>query len=120
MDDSFVILQSERRQFRARGGVIRVKNASNSQTFRDLNEHRGVFDADYVPGWRLSDVQRKLKDVRIGLARVNEAGGNKGILAPYNPRLDGPQRQPRCKRSRPTLRSVGECASSPVAREQRP
>jgi len=44
MDDSFVILQSERSQFRARRLVIRVKNASNPQTFRDLDEHRGVFD----------------------------------------------------------------------------
>ena len=37
MDDSFVIPQSERSQFRARGPVIRVKNASNPQTFRDLD-----------------------------------------------------------------------------------
>jgi hypothetical protein len=29
MDDSFVILQSERSQFRAHGPVIRVKNVSN-------------------------------------------------------------------------------------------
>jgi hypothetical protein len=68
MDDSCVILQSERSQLRARGPVIRVKNASNPQTFRDLDEDRGVFDIDCLPGWRLGDVQRKPKDVRVGLA----------------------------------------------------
>jgi hypothetical protein len=79
MDDSFVILQSERSQFPARGPVIRVRNASNPQTFRDLDEHRGVFDIDYLPGWRLGDVQRKPKDVRLGLAKVDEAGRNERI-----------------------------------------
>jgi hypothetical protein len=59
-----------------------VKNASNPQTFRDLDEHRGVFDIDDLPGWRLGDVQRKPKDVRVGLAEVDEAGGNKGIHKP--------------------------------------
>jgi hypothetical protein len=75
MDSSFVILQSERRQFRARGPVIRVKNASNPKTFSDLDEHRGVFDRNYLPGWRLGDVQRKPKDVRVRLSQVDEAGG---------------------------------------------
>jgi hypothetical protein len=49
MEDSFVIPQSERSQFRARGPVIRVKDAANPQTFRDLDEHRGVFDIDDLP-----------------------------------------------------------------------
>src|ERR1039458_6787909 len=79
MDVFFVILQSERSQFRAGGFVIRVKNASNPQSFRDLDEHRGVFDIGYLPGWRLADVQRKPKDVRVGLTEVDEAGGNKRI-----------------------------------------
>src|SRR5208337_3159973 len=52
MDGSFVIPQSERSQFLARGPIIRVKNASNPQTFRDLDEHRGVFDIDHLLGWR--------------------------------------------------------------------
>ena len=39
MDDSLVIMQSERSQFRARGSVIRMKNASNLQTFRDMDVH---------------------------------------------------------------------------------
>ena len=82
MDDSFVILQSERSQFGACGPVLRVKNASNSQTFRDLDEHRGVFDVDYLPGGCLSDVQRRPKDVRVGLADVDEAGANKRIHKP--------------------------------------
>jgi hypothetical protein len=56
-----------------------MKNASNPQTFRDLDEHRGVINKDYLPGRYLSDVQRKPKDVRVGLADVNEAGGNEKI-----------------------------------------
>src|SRR5512135_2521773 len=79
MDDALVILQSERSQFRAGGPVIRVKNASNPQTFRDLDEHRGVFDIDYLPCRRLGDVQRKPKDVRVRLVEVDEAGGNESI-----------------------------------------
>src|ERR1017187_4941524 len=79
MDDSFVILQSQRSQRRARGLVILVSNASNSQPFRNLNEHRGVFDIDHLPGRRLGDVQGKSKDVRIRLAEVDKARGNKSI-----------------------------------------
>src|ERR1700677_2273622 len=74
-----VILQSERSQFRAGGFVIGVKDASNPQAFGDFNEHRGVFDIDHLPGRRLGDVQREPKDVRVGLADVDEAGGNEGI-----------------------------------------
>src|SRR5579872_3469149 len=77
-----VMLQSERGQLLAGGRVIRVKNASNPQTFRDLDEHRCVFDVQYLLGWRLGDVQRKPKDVRIGLAEVDEAGGDKKIHEP--------------------------------------
>jgi hypothetical protein len=43
----FFYLQSERSQFRARGHVIRVKNASDPQAFRDLNKHRLVIDIDH-------------------------------------------------------------------------
>ena len=92
MDDSFVILQSERSQFRTRGSVIRVKNASNPQTFRDPDEHRGVFDIDYLSGWRLGDVQRQPEDVRVGLADVDEARGNKEIDKPIQLELSNPIR----------------------------
>ena len=92
MNDSFVNLQSERSQFRACGPVIRVKDASNPQTFRDLYEHRSVFDIDYLPGWYLGDIQRKPKDVRVGLADVDEAGGNKGIHEPIKLELSNPVR----------------------------
>jgi hypothetical protein len=54
-----------------------MKDASNPQTFRDLDEHRGVFDIDYLPDRRLRDVQRKPKDVRVWLANLDEAGGDK-------------------------------------------
>src|ERR1019366_1535258 len=90
MDHSFVILQSERSQFRACGPVIRVRNASNPQTFRDLYEHRGVFDIDYMPCWRWRNVQRKAKDVRVGFADVDEAGGDKRIHKPVQLELSNP------------------------------
>jgi hypothetical protein len=90
MDDTFAILQSERSQFCARGSVIHVKNASNPQTFRDPDEHRGIFDIDHLPRWRLGDVQRKPKDVRVGLANVDEAGGNKRIHKPVELELLNP------------------------------
>src|SRR5512135_552182 len=90
MDDALVILQSERSQFRAGGPVIRVKNASNPQTFRDLDEHRGVFDIDYLPGWHLGDVKRQAKDVRVGLADVDVAGGNKRIHKTVQLKLSNP------------------------------
>ncbi len=51
-----------------------MKNASNPHTFRDLDEHRGVFDVDYLPGWRLSNIQRQSENICVGLAEVNEAG----------------------------------------------
>ena len=56
-----------------------MKDASNPQTFRDLDEHRGIFDIDYLPGWRLRDVQCKPKDIRVWLADMDEAGGDEEI-----------------------------------------
>ena len=44
-----------------------MKNASNPQTFRDLNEHRSVFDIDDVLRRRLGDVQREPKISTSGL-----------------------------------------------------
>src|SRR5664279_3440051 len=85
-------LQSERGQFRPRGPVIRVNNASNPHAFRYLDEHRGVFDIDYLPGWRLGDIQRHTKDVRVGLAEVNETGGNESIDEPVQLELANPVR----------------------------
>src|SRR5664279_5284803 len=79
MADAFVMLQSERSQLCACGRVIRVQNAANPQTFRDLGEHQGVFDIEDLLGWHLGDIQRKPKDVRVGLAEMDKAGGNKKI-----------------------------------------
>jgi hypothetical protein len=90
IDDSLVILQSERSQFRARGVVIRVKNASNAQTFRYLDKYLGVVDIDYLIGRNLGDIERKPKDVRVGLAEVDEAGGNKKIHKPVQLELPNP------------------------------
>src|ERR1019366_4209558 len=89
---SFVLLQSARCQLRAGGSVIGVKNASNPQTFRDLHEHWGVFDIEYLSGWCLGDVQRKPEDVRVGLAEVDETGGNKRIHKPVQLKLANPIR----------------------------
>jgi hypothetical protein len=82
MEDSFIILQSERSQFRARGPEIRVKNALDPQTYRDLDKHRGVFDIDYLNGWNLRDIERNTKDVCVRLSQVDEAGGNEKIHEP--------------------------------------
>ena len=90
-----VMLQSERSQLRAGGLVIRVKNALNPQTFRDLDEHPCVFDVQYLFGWRLGDVQRKPKDVRVGLAEVDEAGRDKGIHESVQLELVNPRRSVR-------------------------
>lgn len=56
-----------------------MKDAANSQIFRDLHKHRGVPDINDLPGLRLSDIQRKPKDVGVGFADMNKAGGNKLI-----------------------------------------
>jgi hypothetical protein len=55
-----------------------------------MDEHRGVFDIDYLPGWRLGDVQPKPKGVRVGLADMDEAGGNKRIHKPVQLELSNP------------------------------
>ena len=79
MAGSTIVPQSERSQLRARRPVVHVKNAANPQTFGDLDKHRGVFDIDYLPGGHLGDVQRQPEDVSVGLADMDEAGGNEEI-----------------------------------------
>ena len=74
-----VILQPEGSQLRARGLVIRVKNALNPHAFCNLDEQRRVFDIDDLARGRLGDVQRQAEDVGVGLADVDKAGGNKGV-----------------------------------------
>jgi len=69
MDAPLVMLQSQRSQFRAGGPKIRVQNTANPQTFRDLNEHRGVLDIDDLLSRHLGDVQRQLEDIKSGLRR---------------------------------------------------
>src|ERR1035437_9101642 len=73
------LLQSEQSQFRARGTVIRVKNTSDSQAFRDLDEHRGVFDIEYLFDRNLRAIERHTKDVRVRLSQADKAGGNEKI-----------------------------------------
>jgi hypothetical protein len=92
MDDSFVIPQSASGQLGACTSKIGVKNASNPQALRDLDEHRGVVDVDYVTEWHLGDVQRQPKDVCVGLAEVDEAGGNNAIYKPVQFELANPMR----------------------------
>jgi hypothetical protein len=77
-----LVLQSEREEFRVRRLVVRVKNTSYPEAFRDLNEHRGVFYIQNLMCWRLSDIKRKPENVRVGLAEMDEAGGNEGIHKP--------------------------------------
>src|ERR1700692_887754 len=49
-DDPFAIQQSERGQFLARRTAIGMKNTANPKTFRDLDEHRCIFDIDDLLG----------------------------------------------------------------------
>ena len=69
-----------------------MKNASNPQIFRDPDEQWSVFDINYLPGWRLRDVQCQPKDVGVGLVEVNEAGGNKKIHKPIQLEFANPIR----------------------------
>ena len=77
-----IILQSKRSQFRAGGFVIRVKNAANPKTFRDLDEQRSVFDIDDLSRGCLGYVQRQLENIRVRFSEMNEAGRNKSIHKP--------------------------------------
>jgi hypothetical protein len=54
-----------------------MENAADPQPFGDLDEHRGVFDKDDLPRRLLREVQRQPEDVRVRLADVDKAGGNK-------------------------------------------
>src|SRR5664280_3025014 len=92
MGDSFAVLQSKRSQFGAGGFVVRVKIASNPQTFRNLHEHRGVFDIDNLPCRRLGYVQRQLENIRVRFSETNEAGGNESIHKPVQLELANPMR----------------------------
>ena len=67
------IRQSKKRsQLRAPELEIRMKNTSHPQIFRDLNEHRAVFDLDHLSGLHLGDVQREPKDGWV--ERTREVG----------------------------------------------
>lgn len=44
------------------------------EVFFSCNKHCRVIYNDKLLGWYLSDIERKPKDVGIGLARVNAAG----------------------------------------------
>ena len=92
--DPFYRVQSQRCQFRARGRVIRVKDAANPQTLRDLDEHPSVFDIDDPLGWSLGDVQRQPKKMSTsGLRRwPKQEEIKKSTNAPsLNFRIDGIQ-----------------------------
>jgi hypothetical protein len=56
-----------------------VKDALNSQSFRDLNEHRSIVDKDCLRGPHLSYVQSKPENVHVGLANVNQARGYEAV-----------------------------------------
>jgi hypothetical protein len=69
-----------------------VKNALNSQPFRNLNEHRSIVDIDCLRGLHLSYVKSKPEDVHVGLADVNEARGNEAVDKPIQFELLNPIR----------------------------
>ena len=49
------------------GFAVRMKDALNSQSFRDLNELRGIVDEDSLRGLHLSYIESHLEDIRAGL-----------------------------------------------------
>ena len=55
-----------------------------------LEEPPLIVSIRYLPGRRLGDVQGKPKNVRVGLAEVDEAGGDKGIHEPAQLELVNP------------------------------
>jgi hypothetical protein len=69
-----------------------VKDAANPQTFCDVDKERRIFDVQYLPGWRLSYVQRQAEDVRIRLAYMDKAGRNKRIHQPVQLEFSNPIR----------------------------
>jgi hypothetical protein len=99
-------VESERSQFCTGGLVVRVKNALNPQTFGDLDKHGSVFNINYLPDWRLGDVQRQPKYLHIGLAELDETGGNKGVHKLIQLRQFGRQ-GPTVSLSQQTLGSSG-------------
>ena len=92
MNESSGFTQSEQGQLRAGGLVIRVKNAANSHTFRDFDEHRCVFDVEHSLRRGLSNVQREPEDVRIWFSDMDKAGGDEGIYKLSQPELANPMR----------------------------
>jgi hypothetical protein len=53
-----------------------VKNASYPQTVCNLDEQGRVLDVSDLLCWRVRDIQRQPKDVHIGFAEVDVAGGD--------------------------------------------
>src|ERR1700733_6979217 len=83
-------LQSVRSQFRASEFVIGMEDAPNPKTFRDLDEQRGVFDIDNLPGGPLGNVQRQFENILVRFSETNEAGGNKSIYKSVQLELSNP------------------------------
>lgn len=52
-----------------------MEDASYTQTLRDLDEQRGVFDIDDPLCARLGDVECKPEDVYVGFANMYKTGG---------------------------------------------
>lgn len=79
MHERLIVQQPKREELRVSGLVIRVENTSYPEAFRDLNEHRGIFYVQNLMRLCLCDVERKPEDIHVGLAQMDEAGGNEGI-----------------------------------------
>jgi|ERR1035437_1543331 hypothetical protein len=59
-----------------------MKNALNSQSFRDLNEHRSIVDKDCLRSLHLGYVQSKSENIHVGFAYVYEARGYETVDQP--------------------------------------
>ena len=56
-----------------------MEDPANPKAFRDLDEHGSIIDVDHLSSRHLGDVQRNAKDVRVGLAEVDETGRNEEV-----------------------------------------
>ncbi len=65
-------------------------NAADAQGFGNLDEHGTVFNIKDLCGRNLGDIQSHSKDVRVGLAKMDEARGNEKIYEPIELECSNP------------------------------
>ena len=71
--------EAHRRQGIPRRFECLVNDAADPQALRDVDKHGPVLDVGHAVRGDLRDVQCDPVDVRVGLAVVNEAGGDEKV-----------------------------------------